>query len=97
MAGQACWREGFHYLRPNSKDGSRRNIADHYDLGNAFYSEWLDNSMTYSSAVFEGSNSDDLYAAQQENTSASPKRHRCSRAIKCSRLAAAGAGLRSTP
>jgi cyclopropane-fatty-acyl-phospholipid synthase len=56
----------FHFLRPNSKDGSRRNIADHYDLGNAFYSEWLDNSMTYSSAVFEGSNSDDLYAAQQE-------------------------------
>ena len=28
----------FHFLRPNSKDGSRRNIADHYDLGNAFYS-----------------------------------------------------------
>ena len=56
----------FHFLRPNSKDGSRRNIADHYDLGNAFYSEWLDDSMTYSSAVFDGSNSDNLYAAQQE-------------------------------
>lgn len=56
----------FHYLRPNSKGGSRKNISEHYDLGNAFYSQWLDNSMTYSSAVFDGSNSDDLYAAQQE-------------------------------
>ena len=55
-----------HLFRRNSKSGSRRNIADHYDLGNAFYSEWLDPSMTYSSAVFEGRNSADLFAAQQE-------------------------------
>jgi len=37
----------------NSRAGSRRNIAYHYDLGNAFYRLWLDDSMTYSSAVFE--------------------------------------------
>lgn len=53
-----------HGVRDNSRDGSRRNIAFHYDLGNDFYSQWLDPSMTYSSAIFkEGDNS--LQAAQQ--------------------------------
>jgi cyclopropane-fatty-acyl-phospholipid synthase len=42
-----------HRLRANTRAGSRRNIAAHYDLGNAFYSQWLDPTMTYSSAVFE--------------------------------------------
>jgi cyclopropane-fatty-acyl-phospholipid synthase len=42
----------WHWLRPNSRRGSRRNIAAHYDLGNDFYRRWLDPSMTYSSAVF---------------------------------------------
>lgn len=42
-----------HRLKPNTKRGSRRNIAFHYDLGNAFYEKWLDRSMTYSSAVFD--------------------------------------------
>jgi cyclopropane-fatty-acyl-phospholipid synthase len=42
-----------HKLRPNTRSGSRRNIAAHYDLGNAFYEQWLDPSMTYSSALFE--------------------------------------------
>ncbi|UHS60239.1 class I SAM-dependent methyltransferase [Agrobacterium vaccinii] len=42
-----------HRLRRNSKSGSRRNIAFHYDLGNRFYSAWLDETMTYSSALFE--------------------------------------------
>jgi cyclopropane-fatty-acyl-phospholipid synthase len=37
----------------NSVSGSRRNIAYHYDLGNAFYEYWLDPSMTYSSGIFE--------------------------------------------
>lgn len=39
-------------LNRNSKSGSRRNIHAHYDLGNAFYSAWLDPSMTYSSAIY---------------------------------------------
>jgi cyclopropane-fatty-acyl-phospholipid synthase len=43
---------GWHRLRRNDKQGSRRNIADHYDLGNDFYREWLDPSLTYSSAIF---------------------------------------------
>jgi len=42
-----------HRLRANSRRGSRRNIAYHYDLGNDFYAAWLDPSMTYSSALFE--------------------------------------------
>lgn len=42
-----------HWLNRNSRRGSRRNIHAHYDLGNAFYSAWLDPSMTYSSARFE--------------------------------------------
>ena len=41
-----------HALRANHRRGSRRNIAAHYDLGNAFYRLWLDESMTYSSALF---------------------------------------------
>lgn len=38
--------------RENHRAGSRRNIAAHYDLGNDFYREWLDESLTYSSAIF---------------------------------------------
>lgn len=41
-----------HRLRRNSRAGSRRNISFHYDLGNAFYRLWLDNTMTYSSAIY---------------------------------------------
>lgn len=41
-----------HWLRSNTKRGSRRNIAYHYDLGNDFYRRWLDDTMTYSSALF---------------------------------------------
>jgi len=42
-----------HLSRANTKAGSRQNIAFHYDLGNAFYRSWLDDSMTYSAAFFE--------------------------------------------
>jgi len=41
-----------HRLRRNSKRGSKRNIAYHYDLGNNFYAQWLDETWTYSSAIF---------------------------------------------
>jgi len=41
-----------HLLNANSPGGSRRNVAHHYDLGNAFYGLWLDETMTYSSALF---------------------------------------------
>lgn len=42
----------FHWLHRNTKAGSRRNVAAHYDLGNDFYRLWLDETMTYSSGVF---------------------------------------------
>jgi cyclopropane-fatty-acyl-phospholipid synthase len=42
-----------HLARRNTRRGSRRNIAFHYDLGNDFYALWLDPGMTYSSAVFD--------------------------------------------
>ncbi len=41
-----------HLLRPNTETMARRNIAEHYDLGNDFYKLWLDDSMTYSSALY---------------------------------------------
>lgn len=41
-----------HWLRSNSKSQARKNIARHYDLGNDFYGLWLDETMTYSSALF---------------------------------------------
>jgi cyclopropane-fatty-acyl-phospholipid synthase len=50
-------------VRRNSISGSARNIKDHYDVGNDFYKLWLDRSMTYSSALYNGT--DELYRAQQ--------------------------------
>ena len=46
------WNQIQHWLRPNSVATSRRNISEHYDLGNEFYGIWLDPSLTYSSARF---------------------------------------------
>ena len=50
-------------VRRNSIAGSARNIQAHYDVGNDFYQLWLDKSMTYSSALYAGT--DELYRAQQ--------------------------------
>ena len=44
-----------HLINRNSRSGSRKNIAYHYDLGNDFYTLWLDETMTYSAAWFGGS------------------------------------------
>ena len=53
-----------HWRNSNSVSNSLKNISYHYDLGNSCYSKWLDNSMTYSSAVFE-KNTDTLDVAQK--------------------------------
>ncbi|OAH42659.1 cyclopropane-fatty-acyl-phospholipid synthase [Sphingobium yanoikuyae] len=51
--GPARWAGRLlHWARRNNRNGSRRNIAFHYDLGNDFYSLWLDRNMHYSSALF---------------------------------------------
>lgn len=52
-----------HEARENSIFGSKKNIKEHYDLGNSFYSLWLDSTMTYSSALFQ-SPSESLEDAQ---------------------------------
>ncbi|MEO1610876.1 MAG: cyclopropane-fatty-acyl-phospholipid synthase family protein [Pseudomonadota bacterium] len=52
-----------HWMNRNSKTGSRKNISYHYDLGNEFYGKWLDETMTYSSALFR-SNNETLEEAQ---------------------------------
>ena len=53
-----------HLLKRNTRENSRKNIHAHYDLGNAFYRLWLDDSMVYSSAWFEGQLQGDLKQAQ---------------------------------
>jgi cyclopropane-fatty-acyl-phospholipid synthase len=45
-----------HLMNRNTRHGAARNIHAHYDLGNAFYGLWLDQTMTYSSALFDGDN-----------------------------------------
>jgi cyclopropane-fatty-acyl-phospholipid synthase len=50
LAGIAM--RALHALRRNTRDGSRRNIAAHYDLGNELFALFLDENMMYSSAIF---------------------------------------------
>ena len=54
-----------HLLRRNSRPGSRKNIHAHYDIGNPFYRLWLDETMNYSSALFEGDFTRSSVQAQQ--------------------------------
>ncbi|MEP7029980.1 MAG: cyclopropane-fatty-acyl-phospholipid synthase family protein, partial [Pseudolabrys sp.] len=62
---QRLLRRLHHWRNRNTRKGSRRNIAAHYDLGNAFYRLWLDRSMQYSSALF--TNPDQPLEAAQDN------------------------------
>jgi cyclopropane-fatty-acyl-phospholipid synthase len=57
-----------HLLNRNTREGSRKNIHAHYDLGNAFYKLWLDESMNYSSAWFDGNHEQSMTAAQNAKT-----------------------------
>jgi cyclopropane-fatty-acyl-phospholipid synthase len=54
-----------HRLNANTRRQARRNILAHYDLGNAFYERWLDPTMTYSSALYNGDHELPLAVAQQ--------------------------------
>ena len=54
----------WHRARDNNAEGSKENISAHYDLGNNFYKLWLDETMTYSSAVFDRTGNS-LEAAQR--------------------------------
>ena len=53
-----------HMLRSNTRANARKNIHAHYDLSNDFYRLWLDDTMTYSSAVFHGDYSTPMAEAQ---------------------------------
>jgi cyclopropane-fatty-acyl-phospholipid synthase len=53
-----------HWLRRNTRANAKRNIQAHYDLSNAFYALWLDETMTYSAALFEGDVARPMAAAQ---------------------------------
>ena len=64
-----AWERLRHWLRSNTKAQARRNIAHHYDLGNDFYELWLDDSMTYSSALFH-SGQESLERAQEQKYAA---------------------------
>lgn len=58
------WQVFRHWMNRNTKSRARRNIEAHYDLGNAFYRAWLDPTMTYSAAIFDGG-ANDLESAQR--------------------------------
>ena len=58
-----------HFFNRNSRRGSQKNIHAHYDLGNDFYGLWLDSTMNYSSAWFEGDYSQTLSQAQRKKVS----------------------------
>jgi len=53
-----------HLLHRNTRANSQKNIHAHYDLGNCFYSLWLDSTMNYSSALFNGDMAQPMEAAQ---------------------------------
>ena len=53
-----------HLLNRNTRGNSRKNIHAHYDLGNAFYTLWLDETMNYSSALFNGDTHQSMADAQ---------------------------------
>jgi cyclopropane-fatty-acyl-phospholipid synthase len=55
-----------HLFNKNTKSGSKKNIEAHYDLGNNFYSLWLDPTMMYSSALFAGDSDKTLEQAQKD-------------------------------
>ncbi len=58
------WHRLRHWMRSNTREGSRKNIHAHYDIGNDFYRRWLDTSWTYSSAMFAGDHAQSLETAQ---------------------------------
>ena len=47
------WERLRHWMNRNTRDQAKKNVSHHYDLGNEFYGLWLDDTMTYSSALFE--------------------------------------------
>jgi len=93
---QKLWNRIQHTLRANTRKGSRRNISFHYDLGNEFYGHWLDETMSYSSALFETPNQG-LAEAQQANIVDLRMLLIWNLVLRSSKLAVDGVGLRKLP
>jgi cyclopropane-fatty-acyl-phospholipid synthase len=83
-------------LRDNSLAGSRRNIAAHYDLGNAFYALWLDETMTYSSACFQGDANRSLADAQRAKYALALERTAASREARLLEIGCGWGGFAET-
>ena len=88
-------RKVTHQLNRNTRSGSRRNIAAHYDLSNEFYSQFLDETMTYSSGVFPMTGSS-MKEASIEKYDRICRKLRLVPKIMCWRSAPAGEVLPST-
>ena len=92
--GPARWLNALaHRLRDNKPQQAKANIAAHYDLGNDFYSAWLDDTMTYSSALWMRDSA--LSDAQRNKIDQLLDRLKIRKARACWRSAAAGEGLPS--
>ena len=85
-----------HRVRRNTRAGSRRNIAAHYDLSNDFYQLFLDETMTYSSAVFETPDQD-LADAQRNKYRIIAENGRLERGQHVLEIGTGWGGLRCTP
>ncbi len=99
FGGQALvqvWERLRFWLHRNSRRQAKKNIAAHYDLGNDFYRLWLDDSMTYSAAIFD-SPQDSLETAQERKYASMVDRWAHSPATTCWRSAAGGAALPNMP
>ena len=86
-----------HWFNRNTRRQARRNIYAHYDIGNAFYSAWLDPSMTYSSALFEDRHPRSGRRAKQQIPQAGRSHRSASPARDCWRSDADGAALPNMP
>ena len=89
-------RQILHALNRNTRDGSRRNIAAHYDLGNDLFALFLDETMAYSCGIFEREDSTLDEASARQVRAHLPQAGAQARAITWSRSAPAGAASRST-
>ncbi len=87
-----------HLLRSNSRRRARKNIVAHYDLGNDFYQLWLDPTMSYSSALFDGDHAAlAVRRAAGEVRCGSSSNCACRPAPTCWRSVAAGAASPKSP
>ena len=70
LRAKGPWRiaaKAFHFLHRNNRQGAQHNIAAHYDLGNDFYAQWLDPTMSYSGALWDGIAANAPLAEAQRN------------------------------